>query len=413
MLQTKILGRLGIESLRPFQEAVLEQLLAGTDALCIAPTSAGKSVIFQALALQREQLVIVIEPHLALELDQVRQMHERGIAAATINGLLPPADKQQVLEQIASGQLRLLYVTPEMLQNIELKQTIKECKIAGVMVDEAHCIVKQGSGFREDYLRIKDFVAGLPERPVVAAFTATATMETADEIAVKLALRAPYIHRIGVTRDNILLRVIEVGQGLGGRKDAEVIEQRKREEIVALLRKCKTGRVVIYSNTVKRVEKLYKFLEKSGFSVACYHGKRKNKMEILQDFQNGKQRIMVCTNAFGLGVNIPDIRLVIHHAPLIGLDDYTQEVGRAGRDGKKSKAVLLWHSYDFTICERLIRKNALDLTGKELKQRLAALHALQAYAQTEDRCRWQMIREFFGEQPGKRCKKRCDYCKRK
>ena len=288
MLQTKILEQLGIESLRPFQEAVLEQLLAGTDALCIAPTSAGKSVVFQALALQREQLVIVIEPHLALELDQVRQMHERGIAAATTNSLLPSADKQQVLEQIASGQLRLLYVTPEMLQNIELKQTIKECKIAGVMVDEAHCIVKQGSGFREDYLRIKDFVAGLPERPVVAAFTATATMETADEIAVKLALRAPYIHRIGVTRDNILLRVIEVGQGLGGRKDAEVIEQRKREEIVALLRKCKTGRVVIYSNTVKRVEKLYKFLEKSGFSVACYHGKRKNKMEILQDFQNGK-----------------------------------------------------------------------------------------------------------------------------
>ena len=118
MLQTKILEQLGIESLRPFQEAVLEQLLAGTDALCIAPTSAGKSVVFQALALQREQLVIVIEPHLALELDQVRQMHERGIAAETINSLLPPADKQQVLEQIASGQLRLLYVTPEMLQNI-------------------------------------------------------------------------------------------------------------------------------------------------------------------------------------------------------------------------------------------------------------------------------------------------------
>ena len=118
MLQTKILEQLGIESLRPFQEAVLEQLLAGTDALCIAPTSAGKSVIFQALALQREQLVIVIEPHLALELDQVRQMHERGIAAETINSLLPPADKQQVLEQIASGQLRLLYVTPEMLQNV-------------------------------------------------------------------------------------------------------------------------------------------------------------------------------------------------------------------------------------------------------------------------------------------------------
>lgn len=120
---------------------------------------------------------------------------------------------------------------------------------------------------------------------------------------------------------------------------------------------------------------------------------------------------MVATNAFGLGVNIPDIRLVIHHAPLIGLDDYLQEVGRAGRDGKESKALLLWHPYDFTINRSLIRKNQLGLTGKELRDRLGALNALEQYAKNTDTCRWQLIRKFFGEEKGKKCKKRCDNCK--
>ncbi len=133
----------------------------------------------------------------------------------------------------------------------------------------------------------------------------------------------------------------------------------------------------------------------------------------LKDFMDGKVRIMVATSAFGLGVNIPDIRLVIHHAPLMGLDDYVQEIGRAGRDGKPSKALLLWHQYDFTINRRLIRENEPSLTGKELRECLGTLDALKLYAESDNKCRWQIIRKFFDEKKGKRCKDNCDNCKRK
>ena len=214
-----------------------------------------------------------------------------------------------------------------------------------------------------------------------------------------------------MTRDNIELRVIEVGHGLGGRKASDLIELRKREIICKKLRQYKGDRVIIYTNTIDRVEKLCRYLCRQGFKAEFYHGKCEDKPARLDRFASGKVKVMVATNAFGLGVNIPNIRLVIHHAPLIGLDDYTQEAGRAGRDGKKSTALLLWHEYDFTINRRLLKENQMELKGAELKERLHALEALHDYACENHKCRWGMIREFFGEKSDKRCKKRCDNCK--
>lgn len=141
------------------------------------------------------------------------------------------------------------------------------------------------------------------------------------------------------------------------------------------------------------------------FAADYYHGKCEDKSKRLRRFREGKTCIMVATNAFGLGVNIPDIRLVIHHAPLIGLDDYLQEIGRAGRDGQKAEALLLWHPYDFTLNRSLVRKKQLDLTGKELRARLDALNAFKQYDRNTHACRWQLIRNFFGEKKGKKCKK--------
>ncbi len=178
------------------------------------------------------------------------------------------------------------------------------------------------------------------------------------------------------------------------------------------LKKLRTGRAIIYTNTISRTEKLFKYLKKKKFNVSYYHGKCNDKAQRLKDFLSGKIQIMVATNDFGLGVNIPDIRLVIHHAPLMGLDDYVQEAGRADRDGKPSKALLIWHQYDFTINRRLIREAELALTGQELKDRLDALDALKRYAESEDKCRWRIIRKFFGEEKGKRCTHNCDICKR-
>ncbi len=387
---------LKIKDLRFFQHCLISALVHGVDVMCFMPTSAGKSVVFQMLALMLEALVLVIEPHLALELDQVRQLHELGIAAACLNSLTSSSNRKEIFQAIENEKLRLLYITPEMLQNTELQQVLIKADVAGVMVDEAHCIVKQGPGFRDAYLKVKMFVDRRPHQPVVGAFTATATEATANAIEKHLCLRDPFIYRGSVTRDNIQLSVVEVGNGLGRKKDANVIELRKREIICTRLKKLRTGRAIIYTNTISRTEKLFNYLNKKNFNVSYYHGKCNDKAQRLKDFLSGKIQIMVATNAFGLGVNIPDIRLVIHHAPLIGLDDYVQEIGRAGRDGKPSKALLIWHQYDFTINHRLIMEAKLELTGQELKDRLDALDALKHYAESEDECRWRIIRKFFG-----------------
>lgn len=411
MTRESALHKLEVSALRPRQEQAIDALEAGRDVAVFMPTSFGKSLIFILFALLTEQLVIVIEPHLALEADQLAGLLKKGIPAAFINSLQSRQERKTVLQQLQQGKLLLLYLTPEMLQNKEIRQILSGVKIAGVMVDEAHCIFKQGPGFREAYQRIDKFVRQLSERPVIGAFTATATRATESFICKSLKMDDPLVIRGSVTRDNITLKVIEIGQGLGGIKDADLVELRKREIICKWLKKMPDGRAIIYSNTIERVENLTHYLQKNGFSAGFYHGKCDNKLQRLHDFSEGHVRIMVATNAFGLGVNIPDIRLVIHHSPSIGLDDYVQEAGRAGRDGKKSTALLLWHEYDFTINQRLIRKNEMALTGAERKDRLDSLEALHRYAQNEEECRWRMIREFFGEKRGKRCKKQCDNCK--
>ncbi|WP_418691368.1 DEAD/DEAH box helicase [Agathobaculum sp.] len=303
---------LGIEGLRPFQEEALNTLLADRSLLTLMPTSAGKSLIFTTFAMVQERLTIVIEPHLALELDQVRQLQGKGVAAACLNSLQSSAERKSVLAQIEQGELLLLFITPEMLQNRKVQTALRQSDLAGVMIDEVHCICKQGPGFREDYLRIRDFVQNLPTPPVVGAFTATATPTTEQYILEKLGIEGAHVIRGGVTRDNIELRVIEVGHGLGGRKASDLIELRKREIICNRLRKHKGDRVIIYTNTINR---------------------------------------------------------------------------------------------------RLIKENQMDLKGAELKERLHALEALHDYACENHKCRWGMIREFFGEKSGKRCKKRCDNCK--
>lgn len=410
MDRNKALEVQGFTALRKPQEATLNCLLAGQDSVCIMGTGSGKSAIFTTFALMQEQLVVVIEPHLALELDQVRLLRERDIAAAAINSITGAKERRAVLKQAAEGTLRLLYLTPEMAQNKAVKAALRKTKVAAVAVDEAHCVVKQGPGFREEYLMLPKFVSALKPRPVVAAFTATATSSTMEQIIAHLAMNEPQVLRQSVARDNLYLEAIEIGKGLGGRKDARVIEQRKREEICRLLKKHPKRKAIVYCNTVKRVKKLAQYLRKKGLQVESFYGACSDKAGRLKRFADGEVKVMVATNAFGLGVNIPDIRLVIHHSPSIGLDEYIQEAGRAGRDGKQAKAVLLWHPYDFTINRGLIEQGKLALTGKQRKERLDALDALQVYAQDEERCRWRMVRKFFGEPKGDRCYDQCDNC---
>ena len=405
--------KLGVEKFYEFQKEVLDQLLDGRDAICIAPTGKGKSLIFQILPLLLDKLVVVIEPHLALELDQVGKLKRKGIEAAYINSLIGDFERRKILDKIEEGTLRLLYITPEMFQNKIIRRMLKIYIPGAIILDEAHCIIKQGIGFRESYLEIAAVVETIKPRPVVAAFTATATKTTAKGIMSQLHLNCPYVHIESIRRTNIRVSVVEVGHELGGKKQKAVVEKRKRELICKHISKVKHGKIIIYCNTVKRVEELCKYLQKKDYRAEFYHGQCDRKQARLTDFITGKFKIMVATNAFGLGVDIPDIRLIIHHSPLMGLDDYVQEIGRAGRDGKKSKAILLWHEYDFTINRNLLRKEFLRLTGRELEEKLEPIQALEDYVKNSQQCRWQQMRRFFGESAGKRCKCNCDYCKRK
>lgn len=278
----------------------------------------------------------------------------------------------------------------------------------------AHVITKYGHGFREAYLEIGDFIRSLKSRPPIGAFTATATPEMKGEIKKSLGLRHPTEFIGGVTRKNLELRVCEVGSGLKSPSEKAVIELRKRELILKELEEVDKGRVIIYCNTVNKVKKLHHFLRNKGIRAGKYHGRGmsfQKKRKALKEFVKGKLDVIVATSAFGLGVDIPDVRLVIHHSPPVGLDDYVQEAGRAGRDGKKSACLLLWHNSDFHINRGLIQKTKNSISGAALKQKMASLDALGAYAREDRTCRWQQIRSFFGEDEGKRCKKRCDNCR--
>ena len=398
MDKNKALEVQGFKALREPQEAMLNCLLAGEDAVCIMGTGSGKSAIFTTFALMQEQLVIVIEPHLASPIKPFSLAD-----AAAINSTTDGKERRTILGQVVDGTLRLLYLTPEMAQNKAVKTALRKTQVAAVAVDEAHCVVKQGPGFREEYLTLPKLVSSLKPRPVIAAFTATATPSTVEQIISHLAMNDPQVLRQSVARDNLQLSAIEIGKGLGGRKDARVIEQRKREEIYCRLKKHPKRKVVVYCNTVKRVKKLTKFLRKKGLGVESFYGACSDKAGRLKRFADGEVKVMVATNAFGLGVNIPDIRRVIHHSPSIGLDEYIQEAGRAGRDGKKSRCVLFYTKSDFDRNKRTLSQSG---GRKAVARRLKRLNALHSLVDSR-KCLWRVIEKYFGEKSQKKCRKCC------
>ena len=382
--------------------------------LVTRPTGSGKSLIFWVAGLLLGSLTIVVEPLIALELDQVRKLQERGVAVRALHSGLKTVKRQEILKLIQTGELSFLYVSAEQLQNSEIAAVLRRAKISFVAIDEAHTITKYGHGFREEYLQIGQFIQSLPKRPVVGAFTATATPAVQVEIAESLKLHDPYLSIGAIYRENLQLAVCEVGPDLKWPTDKAVIEQTKREYIIKLMQKQKNGKTIIYCNTVKKAKKLHKYLKKQGIKSEKYHGRKmtfKKKKKALLNFMEGKAQVMVATSAFGLGVDIPDVRLVIHHSPPMGLDDYLQEAGRAGRDGKKALCVLLWHAADFRTNEGLILKQKNRMTGAAVKQKKDSLKALRAYAEEKKKCRWKLLSEFLGEKEIKKCKKSCDHCK--
>lgn len=404
---TEALKKLGIANLRPQQEAPMEAILNNEDVIILMPTSGGKSLLYQLPAvMEPDSLTLVISPLKALQLDQVESLRSKGIRAAVLNSDLSAAEHRDVLEDMTEHG-GLLYLAPEQLQNMAVADALRTANLTRIAVDEAHALPQAKDDFRKAYGKIGSFINSLPRHPQVIALTATATRKDVALIRKSLDIDNASLFRTPLRRDNLHLCINHIGNSKirkGKRKPSteNVLFQSVERE---LSKWDEDGAVIIYCPTVKLVKRLCKWLKARDYPVGKYHGKMKHakRKAAQQAFMRGKKPIMVATNAFGLGIDKPDVRLVIHAGLPLSMDGYVQEIGRAGRDGKKSRCVLFFTKADFERNKRILSHSGGNKAIRRKLKRLNALHGLV----DSKKCLWRVIEKYFGEKPQKKCEKRC------
>ena len=410
---TEALKKLGIANLRLQQEAPMEAILNNEDVIVLMPTSGGKSLLYQLPAvMEHGSLTLVISPLKALQLDQVEALCSKGIRAAVLNSDLSPAEHHAVLEDMTTHG-GLLYLAPEQLCNPAVADALQSCSILSrIAVDEAHILPQAKDDFRKAYGKVGSFIHSLPHRPQVIALTATATRNDVSLIRKSLGIPNAERFRTPLRRDNLHLCINHIDNSKirkGKRKPSteNVLFQSVERE---LSKWDEDGAVIIYCPTVKLVKRLCKWLKARDYPVGKYHGKMKHakRKAAQQAFMRGKKPIMVATNAFGLGIDKPDVRLVIHAGLPLSMDGYVQEIGRAGRDGKKSRCVLFFTKADFERNKRILSHSGGNKAIRRKLKRLNALHGLV----DSKKCLWRVIEKYFGEKPQKKCEK-CCRCRQK
>ena len=385
----------GYDSFRPGQEEIVSALLAGRDALAIMPTGAGKSLCYQVPALLLPWLTLVISPLISLMQDQVKGLNAAGIHAAFINSSLTETQIARALDLAAEGSYKLVYVAPERLESPVFRSFSAGADISMVTVDEAHCISQWGQDFRPSYLKILDFIDSLPRRPIVSAFTATATREVKDDIVCTLRLHDPKVLVTGFDRPNLYFQVERT--------------RRKDDFVIQYLRDHPGESGIIYCATRKNVDKLQELLTEYGFAATKYHAglsaeaRRKNQNDFIYD----TAPVIVATNAFGMGIDKSNVRFVLHYNMPQSMENYYQEAGRAGRDGLPSQCVLLFSAQDVIINKFLLdKKDFAEMDDEEadlLRQRdLQRLQTMERYCQTTE-CLRNYILAYFGEHPTAPC----------
>ena len=380
----------GYDAFRGGQEAVIDALLSGRDALAIMPTGAGKSICYQIPALLLPGITLVISPLVSLMRDQVTALVQMGIPAAFLNSSLTFRQYLLALDRARAGRYKIIYAAPERLETEGFRSFAQAADISLIAVDEAHCISQWGQDFRPSYLNIPAFAASLPRRPVMGAFTATATPEVKEDIQRLLALRDPLRAATGFNRKNLFFEVRQPGD-----KKAALLELVKG-------RPGKCG--IVYCSTRKAVEEVCQFLRDQGVPAARYHAglEAEERRRSQEDFLYDRAAVMVATNAFGMGIDKSDVRYVIHYNMPKDMESYYQEAGRAGRDGLPSTCVLLYSGQDVRTGEYLIthgeaREGMDGAAAERLRERdLQRLRQMTGFCRTR-RCLRQYILEYFGE----------------
>ena len=377
----------GHDAFRPGQEALVDGILSGRDALGIMPTGGGKSLCYQVPALLLPGVTLVISPLISLMKDQVASLEAAGVSAGFLNSSQTLEESRQVWGRVRRGECRLLYVAPERLENARFLELASELVIPLVAVDEAHCISQWGQDFRPSYLKIASFVSTLPRRPVLAAFTATATAQVQEDVVRQLDLRTPVRVVTGFDRPNLFFDVRR--------------PRKKLPELLALLEERRGRSGIVYCATRSNVEKVWAELESRGFSAARYHaGLDEEERRISQeDFQYDRRQIMVATNAFGMGIDKSNVSFVLHYNMPKNLESYYQEAGRGGRDGEAADCVLLYGAGDVTTARVLLTHG--EGGDPELRE-LERLNAMVDYCKTNDCLRGRIL-DYFGQPHPERC----------
>ena len=393
----------GYDTFREGQEKIVEAILANRDVLAIMPTGAGKSICYQIPALMLPGITLVISPLISLMQDQVKALNDAGIHAAFINSSLTENQISKALYLAASGRYKIIYVAPERLENYEFLEFARNVEISMVTVDEAHCISQWGQDFRPSYLKIVEFIKNLPKRPIVSAFTATATEEVKNDILCTLSLADPEVVITGFDRKNLYYSVENI--------------RRKDEFIMEYIEKHPTESGIIYCATRKNVDNLFELLFKRGVPVTRYHAGLTNetRKKNQDDFIYDRTPVIIATNAFGMGIDKSNVRYVIHYNMPQSMENYYQEAGRAGRDGENSQCILLFSLQDVMIDRMLLdNKDFSDVDEEDeylIRQRdIRRLQTMEGYCKTTG-CLRNYILEYFGEKTSGPCDN-CGNCHR-